>query len=57
VNKANDEKSVLTLSWRSHMKILVTGALGFVGRHLVHELQAAGHDVIKHDVQYEPDCY
>ncbi|MCF7848016.1 MAG: GDP-mannose 4,6-dehydratase [Kiritimatiellales bacterium] len=39
------------------MKILVTGALGFAGRHLTRELAAVGHEVVKHDVQYEPDCY
>jgi len=39
------------------MKILVTGALGFAGQHLARELTTNGHEVIKHDVQYEADCY
>ncbi len=36
------------------MRVLVTGALGFVGRHLVHHLQACGDDVVPLD-RHAPD--
>jgi GDP-4-dehydro-6-deoxy-D-mannose reductase len=39
------------------MNILITGALGFVGRHVTAELERAGHDVYRHDVEYEPGVY
>jgi nucleoside-diphosphate-sugar epimerase len=32
------------------MRILVTGGKGFVGRHLVHELHRAGHEIIVSDI-------
>ena len=31
------------------MRLLVTGHAGFIGRHLVRELEIAGHDVVGHD--------
>jgi uncharacterized protein YbjT (DUF2867 family) len=41
------------------MKILVLGANGFIGQHLVNRLSAAGHDVVRgvhgHGAQAEPD--
>lgn len=36
------------------MRILITGACGFVGRHLVSELSAAGHIVLAADLHAEP---
>ena len=32
------------------MRILITGGRGFVGRHLVHELHRAGHEIVVSDI-------
>ena len=32
------------------MKILVTGGNGFIGSHLVDDLQARGHEVVSYDI-------
>lgn len=37
------------------MKVLVTGAAGFVGCVLVPKLLAAGHDVVAYDIMYYGD--
>lgn len=34
------------------MKIIVTGSAGFIGQHLGHELEQAGHEVVGIDLQY-----
>lgn len=34
------------------MRILVTGSLGFVARHLIPELENSGHEVLRHDIEY-----
>jgi len=39
------------------MNILVTGSLGFVARHLIPELEQAGHAVIRHDIEYREGCH
>ena len=39
------------------MRILITGALGFVGRHLVKECESAGYEVFQQDVEYAENCY
>jgi len=39
------------------MNILVTGSLGFVARHLIPELERAGHEVIRHDIEYRDGCH
>src|ERR1044072_4323245 len=37
---------------RAFMKILVTGGMGYIGSHIVVELQNAGHDVVVYDNLY-----
>ena len=37
------------------MRVLVTGATGFIGRHLIPELIGAGHDVVA--MTRHPDAY
>lgn len=39
------------------MKILITGGLGFVGKHLTRELERAGHEIVKLDIRYDEDSY
>jgi len=34
------------------MKVLITGGLGFVAQHLIPELEQAGHETVKLDIQY-----
>jgi GDP-4-dehydro-6-deoxy-D-mannose reductase len=42
---------------RNIMNILITGALGFVGRHVTAELERADHAVYRHDVEYDRGVY
>lgn len=34
------------------MKVVITGSAGFLGQHLSHELEQAGHEVVGFDLQY-----
>ncbi|MHC4952282.1 MAG: NAD-dependent epimerase/dehydratase family protein [Planctomycetota bacterium] len=37
------------------MRVLVTGAAGFIGRHLIRHLRAAGNEVVGFDIQSRPE--